>query len=158
PSGPMDNLSFRLANRLLGNAEGTAGIETTLSGPTLKFNTDTVICLAGAELAATLDGEPVAYWQPTAVKAGQVLKLGNVAGPGVRAYIAVKGGIDVPPYLGSRSTFTLGKFGGHGGRTLRAGDVLHIGNTSGEGGMTALDPRLRPRLTHEWEIGVLYGP
>ncbi len=157
PSGPMDNLSFRLANRLLGNAEGTAGIETTLSGPTLKFNTDAVICLAGAELAATLDGTPIAYWQPVAVKAGQVLKLGNVAGPGVRAYIAVKGGIDVPPYLGSRSTFTLGKFGGHGGRTLRAGDVLHIGTASG-GGMTPLDPKLKPRLTHEWEIAVLYGP
>ncbi len=158
PSGPMDDLSFRLANRLLGNEEGAAGIETTLSGPTLKFNTDAVICLGGAELAATLDGAPVAYWQPVAVKAGQVLKLGNVTGPGVRAYIAVRGGIDVPPYLGSRSTFTLGKFGGHGGRTLRAGDVLHIGKACGSGGMTPLDPRLRPRLTHEWEIGMLYGP
>src|SRR5581483_6773661 len=158
PSGPMDDLSFRLANRLLGNEEGAAGIETTLSGPTLKFNTDTVICLAGAELAATLDGEPVAYWQPLPVKAGQVLKLGNVTGPGVRAYIAVTGGIDVPPYLGSRSTFTLGKFGGHGGRTLRAGDVLHVGKACGNGGMTPLDPKLKPRLTHDWEIGVLYGP
>ncbi|HZP07792.1 urea carboxylase [Methyloceanibacter sp.] len=158
PSGPMDDLSFRLANRLLNNEEGAAGIETTLSGPTLKFNTDTVICLAGAELAATLDGEPVAYWQPLPVKAGQVLKLGNVTGPGVRAYIAVTGGIDVPPYLGSRSTFTLGKFGGHGGRTLRAGDVLHVGKACGNGGMTPLDPKLKPRLTHDWEIGVLYGP
>ena len=62
----------------------------------------------------------MAYWQPFEVKAGQVLKLGNVRGPGVRAYIAVRGGIDVPPYLGSRSTFTLGKFGGHAGRALRA--------------------------------------
>ena len=127
PSGPMDPLSFRLANRLVGNDDGAAGIETTLSGPTLKFNADTVICLGGAELAATLDGEPVAYWQAVAVKAGQVLKLGSVTGAGVRAYIAVRGGIDVPKYLGSRSTFTLGKFGGHGGRTLRTGDVLHIG-------------------------------
>ena len=86
-----------------------------------------MICLAGAELTATLDGEPVPYWQPIAVKAGQVLTLGGVDGPGARAYLAVRGGIDVPKYLGSRSTFTLGKFGGHGGRALRAGDVLHVG-------------------------------
>ena len=159
PSGPMDALSFRLANRLVGNEEGAAGIETTLSGPTLKFNADTVICLGGAELAATLDDEPVAYWQALTVKAGQVLKLGNVTGPGVRAYIAVRGGIDVPLYLGSRSTFTLGKFGGHGGRTLRAGDVLHIGAASGANGdLTPLDPALKPRLTHTWDVGVLYGP
>jgi urea carboxylase len=120
PSGPMDPLSFRLANRLLGNDEKAAGIETTLSGPTLKFNTGTVICLAGAELAATLDGEPVPYWQAVSVKAGQVLKLAGVKGPGVRAYIAVRGGIDVPLYLGSRSTFTLGKFGGHAEDRRRA--------------------------------------
>ena len=137
PSGPMDALSFRLANRLVGNEEGAAGIETTLSGPTLKFNGDTVICLGGAELAATLDGEPVPYWQTIAVKAGQVLKLGGVKGPGVRAYIAVRGGIDVPKYLGSRSTFTLGKFGGHGGRVLKTGDVLHIG--AAHAGASALD-------------------
>ena len=159
PSGPMDPLSFRLANRLVGNDDGAAAIETTLSGPTLKFNADTLICLTGAELAATLDGEPIAYWAPIAVKAGQVLKLGGVKGPGVRAYIAVQGGIDVPPYLGSRSTFTLGKFGGHGGRTLQTGDVLHLGvANAAPPKAAALAIALKPRLTHDWEIGVLYGP
>jgi urea carboxylase len=159
PSGPMDALSFRLANRLVGNHEDNAGIETTLSGPTLKFNADTVVCLGGAELAATLDGKPIPYWQPLPIRAGQVLKLGNVTGPGVRAYIAVRGGIDVPPYLGSRSTFTLGKFGGHGGRTLLSGDVLHIGAASAEAPHEAgLAASLKPPLTNEWEIGVLYGP
>jgi urea carboxylase len=159
PSGPMDDLSFRLANKLVGNAESAAGIETTLSGPALKFNSDTIICLGGAELAATLDGKPVAYWQPLSVKTGQVLKLGNVTGPGVRAYVAVRGGIDVPPYLGSRSTFTLGKFGGHGGRTLRAGDVLHIGAASEVAPPgRPIESALKPRLTHRWEVGVLYGP
>ncbi len=137
PSGPMDPLSFRLANRLVGNAEDAAGIETTLAGPTLKFNSGALVCLAGAELTATLDGKPVPYWQAFAVNAGQVLKLGGVAGPGTRAYIAVRGGIDVPKYLGSRSTFTLGKFGGHGGRTLRAGDVLHIGAAPAAAATTA---------------------
>ncbi len=159
PSGPMDALSFRLANRLVGNEEGAAGIETTLSGPTLKFNTDTVFCLGGAELAATLDGEPVPYWRARPVKAGQVLKLGGVKGPGVRAYIAVRGGVDVPNYLGSRSTFTLGKFGGHAGRVLKAGDVLHVGAATPSAPVpAALPAELTPRLTHDWEIGVLYGP
>ena len=159
PSGPMDSLSFRLANRLVGNDENAAGIETTLSGPTLKFNADTVICLAGAELEATLDGEPVPYWQAVSVRAGQVLKIGGVKGPGVRAYIAVRGGIDVPNYLGSRSTFTLGKFGGHAGRTLKTGDVLHIGVQSARAPETeSLSESLRPRLTRDWNIGVLYGP
>jgi urea carboxylase len=159
PSGPMDPLSFRLANRLVGNDDDAAGIETTLSGPTLKFNSDTLVCLGGAELIATLDGEPVPYWQAFAIKAGQVLKLGGVAGPGTRAYIAVRGGIDAPKYLGSRSTFTLGKFGGHGGRTLRAGDVLHVGEKPAADAKTAgLAIELQPRLTHAWDIGVLYGP
>ena len=159
PSGPMDPLSFRLANRLIGNDAGAAGIETTLTGPTLKFNAGTVICLGGAELTATLDGAPLAYWQAVAVKAGQVLKLGNVTGPGLRAYIAVRGGIDVPKYLGSRSTFTLGKFGGHGGRTLRTGDVLHIGAAPAESFLPRTLPAgWQPRLSHEWRIGALYGP
>ncbi len=158
PSGPMDALSFRLANRIVGNDEGAAGIETTLSGPSLKFNTDTVVCLAGAELAATLDGAPVPYWQTLAIKAGQVLKIGGVKGPGVRAYIAVRGGIDVPSYLGSKSTFTLGKFGGHGGRVLMTGDVLHIGKDAGASATSRLPAALKPNLTHTWEIGVLYGP
>ena len=158
PSGPMDPLSHRLVNRLLGNDERAATIETTLSGPTLRFNIETTVCLGGAELSATLDGEPVAYWQPFAVKAGQVLKIGSVKGPGVRAYIGVRGGIDVPCYLGSKSTFTLGKFGGHGGRVLMTGDILHIGAEASEAPTKMLAANLKPPLTHTWDIGVLYGP
>ena len=132
----------------------------TLSGPTLKFNADTVICLGGAELAATLDGEPVPYWQARPVKAGQVLKLGGVKGPGVRAYIAVRGGIDVPNYLGSRSTFTLGKFGGHGGQGAedRRCSACRRGRADAASRSIALPAELTPRLTHDWDIGVLYGP
>ena len=158
PSGPMDSLSFRLVNRLVGNDPGAAGIETTLSGPTLKFNADTVVALGGAELAATLDGEAMPYWEAVPVKAGQVLRVGGAEGAGTRAYIAVRGGIDVPRYLGSRSTFTLGKFGGHAGRVLTTGDVLHIGAAvDGQPGR-ALDVPVKPQLTHRWEVGVLYGP
>lgn len=158
PSGPMDSLSFRLANRIVGNDEGMAGIETTLAGPTLKFNADCIVCLAGAELAATLDGAPVPYWTALPIRNGQTLKIGSVKGPGVRAYIAVQGGIDVPSYLGSKSTFTLGKFGGHGGRVLTAGDVLHVGKPSVVTELPVLPAELTPRLTSTWEIGVLYGP
>ena len=155
PSGPMDAFAFVVANRLVGNDGGAAAIETTLSGPTLKFNCDAAICLGGAELAATLDGEPVPYWQPIQVKTGQVLSLGTVQGPGLRAYLAVQGGIDVPAYLGSRSTFTLGKFGGHAGRALRSGDVLHvIAKRRKEPQKNAIAPHLLPVLSHAWEIGV----
>ena len=97
PSGPMDPLSFRLANRLVGNDEGAAGIETTLSGPTLKFNSRRRHLPwrrrargDARRRAGRRTGSAVA------VKAGQVLKIGGVTGPGVRAYIAVRGGIDVP--------------------------------------------------------------
>ncbi|MCB4812166.1 urea carboxylase [Methylovorus menthalis] len=159
PSGPMDHLAFRFANRLVGNAEGMAGLEITLIGPTLKFNTDTVIAVTGPALALTLDGEPLAMWQAYAVKAGSTLVIGKLGDLGCRAYLAVQGGFDVPDYLGSKSTFTLGQFGGHGGRALRVGDVLHLGKLSAaETAVTVIPPALRPQYTHEWQIGVLYGP
>ncbi|KAA5602675.1 urea carboxylase [Blastochloris sulfoviridis] len=157
PSGPMDNLSFRLANRAVGNAAGTAALEITMSGPTLKFNAAAVICLAGATMEAHLDDAPLPFLQPVEVRAGQVLRLGAVTGAGCRAYLAVRGGLDVPAYLGAKSTFTLGKFGGPAGRALKAGDVLHLGDAS-ETAPCAVPESLVPPLTRNWEIGVLYGP
>ena len=161
PSGPMDHLSFRLANRLVGNAEGAAALEITLSGPTLQFNCDAIICLAGAELTARVAERAVPFWQPVAISAGETLKLGSVTGAGARAYLAVRGGFDVPAYLGSRATFTLGKFGGHGGRALLPGDVLHVADEAPLSEASAagpLAPELRPELARTWDIGVLYGP
>ncbi|MBS1129389.1 MAG: Allophanate hydrolase subunit 2 [Proteobacteria bacterium] len=157
PSGPMDDLALRAANRLVGNPEGMAGLECTMTGPTLKFNCPAVIALSGAETAATLDGEPLAFWQAHAVKAGSILKIGAIRDAGCRSYLAVAGGIDVPDYLGSKSTFTLGQFGGHGGRTLRLGDVLHI-EAAETLPMVALPAEMAPVYGHHWEIGVLYGP
>jgi urea carboxylase len=130
PPAPMDDLALRAANRLVGNPEGAAGLECTMTGPTLRFNCDAVIALTGAPTTATLDGEPLAFWQAHAVKAGAVLKIGAVKDAGCRSYLAVAGGIDVPDYLGSKSTFTLGQFGGHAGRCLRLGDVLAISPTT----------------------------
>ncbi len=164
PSGPMDCLAFRLGNRLLGNPEGAPGLEVTALGPTLLFNSAATICVAGADCDPRLDGLPVAAYTATAVVAGQTLKLGRVIGPGLRAYVLFGGGLDESAYLGSRSTFTLGRFGGHAGRNLAAGDVLHH---SASAGMEAqpvtwlngyLPTRLQPTLTRGWRVRVLYGP
>jgi urea carboxylase len=158
PSGPMDALALRLANRLASNEEGTAALELTVAGPTLRFNCDSVIALAGADMAAVLDGQPLANWAAHAVKAGSMLKLGAIKDTGCRAYLAVRGGFDVPDYLGSKATFTLGQFGGHAGRTLRVGDVLHIEAAQDFAIENTLPATLVPAYAHAWEIGVLYGP
>ena len=163
PSGPMDGRSFRLANRLVGNPDTAAGLELTVQGPSLRFNTAAVIALTGAHMPATLNGKPVSYHRALRVKVGQTLRLGAIDGPGLRTYLAIRHGLDVPDYLGSKATFTLGLFGGHAGRALRTGDVLRV-NRSTPAGVTDGAPLLRapagiqPSLTREWEIGVLYGP
>jgi urea carboxylase len=154
PSGPMDDLSFRLANRSLGNPEGVPALEITLSGPSLRFEHDAVIALAGAEMPATLDGVAVSWFEPVTVQAGQVLAIGRVRGAGNRAYLAIAGGFAAPLYLGARAAFALGGFGGHAIGCLRTGDTLRMGSA-------AVGPRLvvsPPLLTNDWEIGVLYGP
>jgi urea carboxylase len=157
PSGPFDSYSFRLGNRLLGNEESAAGLEITLKGPTLVFNRATQIVLTGAELEATLNDEPVPFWQVVDIPAGATLKLGATTGEGARAYVLFRGGLDCPAYLESRSTFTLGQFGGHGGRALRAGDVLHLPETepAPEG---QLGNDIRPTLGKTWKLHVTYGP
>ena len=158
PSGPMDALALRLGNRLLGNPEGAAGLEITALGPTLLFNHHAVACLTGAALEASLDGVAVTPYAPFEVRAGQTLKLGRVKGAGLRACLTLQGGLDAPAYLGSRSTFTLGGFGGHAGRNLAAGDVLRLAHLDGSGVEPALDPALRPALAKAWTLQVLYGP
>ena len=167
PSGPMDDRSFRLANRLVGNGAEAAGLECTIIGPSLRFHSDTTIALTGALSPATLDGEPVPFHQAVKVTAGQLLVLGKVT-TGCRTYLAVRGGVDVPRYLGSRATFALGQFGGHAGRPLRVGDVLALGSeieTDASSGVLvdALQPGFGefPQAHADgalWEIGVLYGP
>ena len=163
PSGPMDNLSMRLANRLVGNAQGAPALEITAVGPTLRFNCNSVIALTGAQLPAQLNGKAVRWHQAIAVAAGSVLQLGRAEGAGLRSYLAVQGGWQVPLYLNSASTFTLGQFGGHGGRTVRTGDVLHLApvhpaNWASAKRRRALPASLQPKLVRNWQIGVLYGP
>ena len=157
PSGPMDMLAFRLGNRLLGNAEAAAGLELTVNGPSLKFNTEAVIALTGAAMTARLDGEPVPLWQPVTVRPGQILKIGAVEGAGSRAYLLFRGGLDAPLHMGSRATFTLGQFGGHGGRVLRPGDVLHLA-LEAAGEPVGLPAESVPAYAHHWELRTVYGP
>ncbi len=155
PSGPMDDQSFRLGNRLLGNPEGTAGLEVTVTGPTIVFTATARICLMGADFGATLDGEPAPRGAAITVQAGQTLALGRASGGGLRGYILFAGGLDIAPYLGSRSTFELGRFGGHAARRLLAGDTLHL---AGEKTDTPLPLVTLPDLPTEWTVRVLYGP
>jgi urea carboxylase len=155
PSGPMDDLSFRAANRMVDNPPGTAALEITLAGPTLRFTVNAVVAVAGAAVPATIDGKPIPCGQAVAITAGATLRLGTISGRGARVYLAVRGGFDVPQYLGSRGTFMLGGFGGHGGRALRAGDVLRLGNAE----LVRSDaPVELPSFPDRWDIGVLYGP
>ncbi|MEV0180900.1 5-oxoprolinase/urea amidolyase family protein [Streptomyces sp. NPDC050625] len=156
PSGPMDGLSFRLGNRALGNPEGAPGLECTLKGPSLRFTHPTTVCVTGAPAPVTVDGTPVAQWEPVTVPAGAVLEIGAPEEHGLRTYVLFAGGgLDVPAFLGSASTFTLGRFGGHGGRALRTGDVLHGGSvTTG----TPVPPADRPDFTAVWHLGAVEGP
>ena len=157
PSGPMDALAFRLANRLIDNAADNAGLEITLAGPALRFNSDSVIAITGAPIDVRLDGESLSLWQSHDVKAGSLLQFGKTSHHGCRAYLAVQGGFQVADYLGSKSTFTLGQFGGYAGRVLRIGDVLHISAKQTHPNHL-LPQALIPNYTDSWEIGVLYGP
>ena len=157
PSGPMDPVSFREANLAVGNDAEVPALEITMSGPRLRFSSPAVVCVTGADVPVTVDGEPVPQWEPFDVPAGAVLAVGATT-LGMRAYLAVRGGFDVPPYLGSASTFTLGGFGGHGGRALIAGDVLRPAVSGSPAAPSATPPERRPGLTHEWVIGVLEGP
>jgi urea carboxylase len=159
PSGPMDDLSFRIANRLVGNPVGAPALEITLTGPTLRFNTDAVIALAGADLPATVDGRPIPFARYVEIAAGKTLRLGAMRGSGARTYLAIRGGLDVPAYLGSAATFMLGGFGGHGGRALRAGDVLRLGGTRPVSAPTSIEPGAAvAEAAPAWDIAVLYGP
>ncbi|AKH69271.1 urea carboxylase [Spongiibacter sp. IMCC21906] len=156
PSGPFDNYSFRLANRLLGNDKRLAGLEITLQGPSLQFSTDTRIAITGAEIPVSIDGKAAAMWQVLDIKAGQTVSMGRIQ-CGARAYLAVAGGIQCPEYLGSRSTFTLGQFGGHSGRALRVGDVLTLSQPGSSPAATLVDS-LKPDIDKQWQLRVIYGP
>jgi urea carboxylase len=161
PSGPMDTLAFRLANRLVGNAEDAAALEMTTLGARLRFDVAAFVAITGADMGATLDGAPAPLFHSFAIAAGSVLRFGPVKGAGARTYLAIAGGIDAPRFLASRATFMLGRFGGHAGRALRAGDVVHLFPTAGNQLAPAAGNEINTEAfaySRHWQIGVLYGP
>lgn len=162
PNGPMDDLSHSLVNRVVGNAPDAAGLEIVNRGPDLRAHEPLLVAIGGAATEVSLvraggsrcTPDP---WTPIHLDAGDELRVGAIRGPGMRAYLAVRGGIDVEPFLGSRSTFTLGAFGGLDGRPLRSGDVLAVGQATDDV-PRPLPPGMPPHLRHDWELGVLVGP
>ncbi|MDM8083421.1 urea carboxylase [Cellulomonas cellasea] len=159
PSGPMDDLSFRWGNRAVGNPEGAPGLECTLTGPRLRFSHEAVVCVTGAPAPVTVDGAPVPQWEPVVVPAGGVLDVGAPHDVGLRTYVLLRGGLDVPLYLGSASTFSLGGFGGYTGRALAVGDVLVPGVAPDDAPAPApVPPEVRPELVRHWQIAVQEGP
>jgi urea carboxylase len=154
PSGPMDARSFRLGNLLVGNPQGSAGIEVTLTAPRMRFEHNTVVAVTGAPLAVEIDGEPAPQWTALEVPAGAVLKLGPIRGAGLRAYVLARGGIERPVVMGSRATFAPA---GLGGGALRKGDRLAVGSAPVApppiGAATASPP-----MTNAWTLRVVPGP
>lgn len=159
PSGPMDDLSFRLGNQVLGNPEGAAGLECTKAGPALRFSDPAWICITGAAVPVRLNGVPAAQWQSLRVPAGGLLEIGVIPGPGMRCYVLVEGGLSEPEFLGSVATFTQGVSGGHQGRALRAGDRLDAaGRDSGTPASGRVPDESQPSIGRRWELAVTEGP
>ncbi len=160
PSGPMDAYSFRLANALLNNDENAAALEITLNGPSLKFHVACTIALVGAPFDLTLDGNVINMNTPIQVQANQILNIDKVKDKGARCYLAIKGGIQCPDYLCSKSTFTLGQFGGHVGRALRTGDViaLHEDCVDSQVNAKTLNHFQHHFCDEVTKIRVMYGP
>ena len=158
-SGAMDPYALRLGNILLGNHENAAAIEITLVGPKLRFLADTSIVLSGADLTPHLDGQPISTQQVLRISSGSLLTfVGPMAG--TRAYLAVAGGIDVPPVMGSGSTYVRGNLGGLEGRTLKAGDHLRAMPDTHNAPPAGTRPpqELIPIYDHEHELRVVMGP
>jgi biotin-dependent carboxylase-like uncharacterized protein len=127
PSGALDPASLRLANRLVGNPEGSAGVEALLGGLSVRFTASATVAVTGPSVAVDVDGRSFGSHTPVAVRAGQTLALGTPV-RGLRCYLAVSGGIDVEEVLGSRSRDVLS---GIGPSPLSAGDVLPLGVARG---------------------------
>lgn len=156
PSGPVDRPSFMLANRLVGNPDGAAALEFTLIGPRLRAEAPCSVAVTGADAPITLNDAPAPAWTTLALAAGDVLRVG-AARAGVRGYIAVAGGIDVPPVLGSRSTYLRGRMGGVQGRALARDDRLSIGAAARPRPRTVPDSA-RPSWGGDVVLRVVLGP
>ncbi|WP_027416243.1 biotin-dependent carboxyltransferase family protein [Aneurinibacillus terranovensis] len=126
PSGAADKYSFMAGNILLGNPLDYAALEISLLGPTIEFQKSTVIAITGATVQPTINKQPIPMWENVRVQEGDILRF-TFSKKGVKTYLCVSGGINVPEVLGSRSTYELSGYGGYQGRKLMAGDLLPVG-------------------------------
>ncbi|HTP52144.1 MAG TPA: biotin-dependent carboxyltransferase family protein [Anaeromyxobacteraceae bacterium] len=157
-AGAMDRLSYALANLLAGNAPGAAALEMTLLGGAFRFSREGYAAVCGADMQASLDGRPLGPASGFPVAAGSELAFGG-ARVGVRTYLAVRGGLDVPLVLGSRSTYSRAGIGGFEGRALRVGDALPLGRPRGtRPPPRSLAPGLAPEVGGEVRLRCIPGP
>lgn len=155
--GAMDRLALRAANLLVGNAEDAAGLESVFVGPELEFTEDATVAVCGAQMPPKVEGEERPTWTALDVRKGQVLSF-DFLKAGARAYIAISGGINTPPYLGSRSTYPIGALGGVDGRAVQPGDSLPLGQAGGKARPGASVPEALRRLPgNSAELRVLPG-
>ncbi len=152
PSGAVDRAALRLANRLVGNDEGAAALETTLRGPALRFDRPAVVALAGAPVPARAGERELAMHATEAVAAGEVVRLGT-ARTGLRTYLAVRGGIAAEPVLGSAATDLLT---GLGPDPLAAGARLRLADRARAWPAATVAPV--PALAPDPVLGVVAGP
>lgn len=159
PSGALDGFALRVANLLAGNPEDAAALETTVMGLRLKALRDVVAAVTGADLKPMKGREPLAMWRSHWIRAGEVIAFDGPAG-GMRSYVAVCGGIDVPPVLGSRSTNLASGFGGFAGRALRKGDILRrtVVENELQCAGRAFEPAWIPQYPSRWRLRVIWGP
>jgi len=158
PSGPMDSWSFRLANILVGNEPGTAALECQFMGPALKFNSDRVIAITGADMSPKIDGAPVPLWESLEVKKDQILEMA-FATVGARSYIAFSGGINTTPWLGSRSTFHKAGVGGINGKAIQDGQIIPLNKSKSITGRKIKKSSIPVMSTNKkWSVEVVKGP
>lgn len=158
PSGAMDLFAHRVANYLVGNDDDRATLEMTYTGADLQFEEDAVIAITGARMSPSINGEPVDGWTALQVNEGDVVSL-DYATEGVRTYLSVSGGFDVPEIMGSRSTYTLIGMGGYDGRPLEEGDALHILAGNGHDDMvgTAVPDDMVPSYSDDDAMRIIMG-
>jgi urea carboxylase len=157
-SGPMDSWSFRLANILVGNEPGEAALECQFMGPTLKFKSDRVIAITGANMSPKIDGELIPMWESIEIKANQTLEMA-FATVGARSYIAFSGGINSEPWLGSRSTFHKAGVGGIEGRAIQDNQIIPLGKNR-KIQLRKIKKDSIPIISNDknWSIEVVRGP
>ncbi len=162
--GAMDEFALAAANRLVGNPPDAAALECVGAGPLLRAGRDTLAAAGGAGFALVVDGRRFPLWMAVRVRRGQrvgLTALSDDNAPGVWGVLAFAGGVDVPPVLGSRTTYLRGGFGGMQGRALQTGDILPLGRPSlgaWERAGDCLREDARPAYSLEPVLQAVVGP